>query len=339
MPERPEISFVCSVKDGAKDLERCAGSVLLQSMENLELLLVDDHSSDETWAVMESLTRRDSRVRAIRNIGSTGLTYALNFGLDFARGEFVARIDVDDFAHIERAKTQVGLLNANPEAAMAVGAYRVTDEEDWLLYSHCPPAHPVALKWTLCLRNPIRHSTATWRRSIGIRYDPSFRYSQDYEMWCRMSRGGHIIVSPEVVATIRQSKSSITMTKYQEQEEAADRVTSEEYRRYTGVPLDQIRAARLRLVHHMKCPQQFDSFGNMSSSELKLAMKDYIILASGFAKKEHVGVETMLDWTRADIESILRMENKRNQVLEVIQSAVEEENQLAIALVDSMVKK
>jgi hypothetical protein len=153
-----------------------------------------------------------------------------------------------------------------------------------------------------------------------------------------MSRKGSIIVSSDIMATIRHGKSSITMTKHQEQEEAAARVASEQYRHYTGSSLDQIRASRLRLMHHMKCPQQFDSFNNMSSSETKLATKDYLLLASEFAKKEHVGIETMFNWIKADIESILKMENKRNQVLEAIQSAFFENNKIAVALVDNMVK-
>jgi hypothetical protein len=70
-----------------------------------------------------------------------------------------------------------------------------------------------------------------------------------------------------------------------------------------------------------------------------MAIKDYLLLAYEFAKKEHVGIKTMLNWTNTDIESILKMEDKRNQVLEAIQSAFFKDNDLAIALIDNMVKK
>lgn len=315
MEKRPRVSFVCSVRDGGRDLARCAGSVLRQSVKEVELILVDDHSKDNTWGVMESLAKEDPRVRAVRNQGQSGLTYSLNMGLDFAKGEYVARIDVDDFAHGDRAEKQMAMLDFEPRAVMAVSCYRLVDEGDWLLYSHCPPADPVMLRWSLCFRNYIRHSTAMWRRSLDVRYEPSFPYAQDYEMWCRISRMGDIVVLQESASTIRQRRGSITDTRHEDQEAAADRVAAEQWEHYTGARMRTKEARGLRMIQHMKSGEQFNSFNAMSREEFTAALLNYFTLAGAFVDRESPDPGTFRAEVDNDIRSLLGNPDRRDQTI------------------------
>lgn len=316
MSEKPKVSFVCAVKDGSRDLERCAWSVLNQTLREVELILVDDHSSDTTWNLMEHLAKGDPRVRAVRNYGKSGLTYSLNMGLDFARGDFVARIDVDDFAHSDRAEKQVSLLESDERAVMAASCYRLIDEGDWLLYSHCPPGDPVMLKWSLCFRNYIRHSTVMWRRSLDLRYEPAFPYAQDYELWCRMSRAGDIRILPEVLTTIRSRKDSITNTRYEEQEAAADRVAADQWEHYVGRSMGRRSAKCLRLVQHMKSGEQFQDMARMSKEEFVEAIVDYCTLAVAFQEREGANRESLLTEIGHDINSLLGNPDRRDHTIE-----------------------
>lgn len=321
MSEKPKVSFVCSVKDGSRDLERCAWSVLNQTLRDVELILVDDHSSDTTWNLMESLAKGDPRVRAVRNYGKSGLTYSLNMGLDFARGDFVARIDVDDFAHSDRAEKQVALLESDSRVAMATSCYRLVNEGDWLLYSHCPPGDPVMLKWSLCFRNYIRHSTVMWRRSFDIRYEPSFPYAQDYELWCRMSRMGDIRVIHETLTTIKFRRDSITSTRYEEQEAAADRVAAEQWEHYTGKPMGRRDARCLRLVQHMKSPEQFKEMERIGRDEFLDAIANYCRLAVAFQEREGADKERLLVEIGNDIKSLLGNPDRKSQTMEGLKIA------------------
>lgn len=305
MSENPKVSFVCSVKNGSRHLERCVRSVLRQSVADLELVLVDDHSGDNTWAVMESLAKEDPRVRAARNQGQEGLTYSLNMGLDFARGEYIARIDVDDFAHGDRAEKQTAMLEANPGAVMAAGCYRLVDEGDWLLYSHCPPGDPAMLRWSLCFRNYIRHSTVMWRRSLDVRYEPAFPYAQDYELWCRMSRVGDIVVCPDIVGTIRDRRDSITNTRREEQDRAADMVTAGQWEHYTGRRIGDRDSRNLRLIQHMKSGEQFEEFNKMDNGAFTAAVLNYLTLAGAFMDKEKPDREAFRAEVGNDIKSLL----------------------------------
>lgn len=323
MSEKPRVSFVCSVKDGARHIERCVKSVLRQSLKEIELILVDDHSTDTTWGVMEHIAREDPRVRAARNYGQEGLTYSLNMGLDFARGEYVARIDVDDFAHADRAEKQVSMLDSNPKAVMVAGCYRLIDDGDWFLYSHCPPGDPVMLRWSLCFRNYIRHSTVMWRRSLDIRYEPAFKYAQDYELWCRMSRFGDIVVLGSMSSTIRNRRDSITNTKYEDQEMAADKVAAYQWEHYTGKTLEEKRPRHLRLIQHMKSGEQFQAFNAMDEREFKEAFVNYCTLACLFSDKEKPEMEAFMNDVGNDVRSLLGNPDRRVQTMAALREAAE----------------
>lgn len=305
MSEKPKVSYVCSVKDGGGYINRCAMSVLGQSVAEVELILVDDHSEDETWAKIQSLAANDPRVRGVRNQGMPGLTYSLNMGLDFAKGEFVARIDADDFAHRERTRKQLEVMQAYPEAAMCASCFRVADPEDWELYCHCPSADPKILKWSLCFRNNIRHSTVMWRRSLDVRYEPAFTYAQDYELWCRISRIGDVRVVPEVIATLTSHPTSITNTKLEHQEGMADRVAADQYEFYTGARITPQQGRHLRMVHYLKSPEQFKVFDNITPYDFEESVERYCRLAESFLKRESPDEGALMAEVGRDVESLM----------------------------------
>jgi len=323
MEEKPKVSYLCSVRNGSREIERCAMSVLGQSLKGLELIFIDDHSDDDTWSLMERVAKEDERVRAIRNYGREGLTYSLNMGLDFARGDYIARIDVDDFVHINKTESQVSLLEENSAAVMATSCCRVVDEEDYEQYCHCPHSDPKMLKWSLCFRNNIRHSTAMWRRSLGLRYDPSFRYSQDYELWCRVSRAGNILTAGEVLTTARNNRESITNTKHNEQETAADMVASKQYLYYTGIHIGPVESRHLRMFYHLKSAEQAHVFNNMDRDQIRRTVGRYCRLAECFAEKERVDSETLLAEISHDVANGIQNPTKGAEVREAVIHAYE----------------
>jgi hypothetical protein len=324
MREKPKVSFVCSIRDGEREIGRCVSSVLRQSLENIELILVDDHSQDSTWARMERAARSDQRVRAVKNHFRPGLTYSLNMGLDFASGEYVARIDADDFAHANRAETQVRLMEQNPASSMSASRYRLVDEGDFEMYCHCPASDPKMLRWSLCFRNNIRHSTAMWRRSLDVRYDPSFAYSQDYELWCRISRAGDVAVATEILATIRSRTESITSTRHNEQEEAADRVAAEQFRHYTGRTIAARQARCLRMIQHLKSPGQMRFFERMGDGDLADAASNYCAVAEAFARKEEPDRDSFLADIGIDIASAVGNQTIGHKALRAFDKALRE---------------
>ncbi|WP_052132391.1 glycosyltransferase family 2 protein [Vibrio variabilis] len=90
------VSVVVPVYNADKYIEMCANSVLSQDYENLELILVNDGSTDRSRLILEQLERKDTRVKII-NIDNSGVSYARNIGIDNSNGEFIMFIDADDY--------------------------------------------------------------------------------------------------------------------------------------------------------------------------------------------------------------------------------------------------
>src|SRR5262245_28004345 len=102
-------------------------SILRQTLSSIELLVIDDGSTDGTAAIAEELAAGDSRVRVLHR-AHEGLSPALNAGIAAARGEYVARMDADDVSVPDRLQKQVAFLDAHP-ACVAVGGWiEVVDE-------------------------------------------------------------------------------------------------------------------------------------------------------------------------------------------------------------------
>ena len=118
MPVVPQVSVLMPVRDGAEWLGEAIESVRGQTLEDWELLAVDDGSADETPAILAEYSRRERRLRRLATTETDrGLVAALNRGLREVRGRYVARMDADDIALHERLALQVTALGADASLA------------------------------------------------------------------------------------------------------------------------------------------------------------------------------------------------------------------------------
>jgi glycosyltransferase involved in cell wall biosynthesis len=176
-----------AVHNGVPWVADAAQSVLAQTFGDLELVVVDDGSTDATCDVLTRIG--DPRVRLERR-GHEGLTRALNHALRVARAELVARLDADDIALPERLARQVAFLEAHPEVGVLGTAAREIDGDGREVRVARPPENDGALRRALIRRNPMLHSTVMMRRPVVETvggYDPRFAVAQDYELWMRLA--------------------------------------------------------------------------------------------------------------------------------------------------------
>src|SRR5437660_937335 len=117
MSRHPDISVVMSACNGASHLTATVDSVLSQEGVELEFIVVNDGSKDETGNILDDYARRDARVRVIHQ-NNTGLTRALIRGCGAARGDFIARQDADDISLAGRLALQLDVLRNNKNVVM-----------------------------------------------------------------------------------------------------------------------------------------------------------------------------------------------------------------------------
>ena len=134
-----------SVHDDAAFVGEAVESVLGQTLGDLELLVVDDGSTDTTPDVLAGFT--DSRVTVLRNDAVLGLATSLNRGLDTAQGRYVARLDADDVALPDRLARQVERLHARPAAAAVGTAVIDVDARGRRGRTHVMPRGARLLRW------------------------------------------------------------------------------------------------------------------------------------------------------------------------------------------------
>ena len=184
----PLVSVLLSVHNDARFLAVAIESVLRQTVDDLELIVVDDGSTDETPAVLSAV--QDSRLRLLRNEQQLGLAASLNRGLDEAQGRYVARLDADDVALPQRLESQLARIAATPSVAAVGTAVLDLDETGRVGTLHRNPTGTRAVRWLTLFGSPFFHPTVLVDRELldghGLRYDAAYLESEDYELWSRL---------------------------------------------------------------------------------------------------------------------------------------------------------
>jgi len=205
---KPDVSVVMPVRDGGRLLAEAVRSILTQSLQSLELIVVDDHSTDGALGVLH---RDDPRLRVISHPGR-GVSAAFNAGLQQAQGRYIARMDADDIALPERLQAQSGFLDARPELDLCGACVEIFAEEGG---QECPPAggnrryqrwlngcrSAEAIRRELFIESPIPNPTAFFRRealdTLGGYGDPD--WPEDYDLFLRADAMGMRMAKPEGV--------------------------------------------------------------------------------------------------------------------------------------------
>ncbi|MFP5502223.1 MAG: glycosyltransferase family 2 protein [Candidatus Sericytochromatia bacterium] len=194
----PAITVLIPVYNAERTVRAAIESILAQSERDLELLVVDDGSTDGTPAILEALAAKDPRVRLVRQ-ANAGIASALNAGLALARGRYVARMDADDLSLPTRLERQRAALDADPALGLVscLVAHDAPDGReaagyawhvDWLNQLVTPEAIALAR----FAESPIAHPSVMFRLSLveahgGYRAGP---FPEDYELWLRWMEGG-----------------------------------------------------------------------------------------------------------------------------------------------------
>ncbi|KKQ66373.1 MAG: Glycosyltransferase [Candidatus Daviesbacteria bacterium GW2011_GWA2_38_24] len=190
----PLVSVVIPTHNRLKMLRDALDSVLNQSYSNLEVVLVDDCSNQETKVGIEEMARHDSRVRIIRNEENIGFVRSLNKGIREASGEYIARIDDDD-AWIDKEKIwkQVKFFEGHSEYSVVGGGIIRVDEEGKEISRELLPETDGEIRNLMLITDPIVHVVAVFRKkdweAVGG-YDEKFIYSQDWELWMKLGKMG-----------------------------------------------------------------------------------------------------------------------------------------------------
>lgn len=213
----PVVSVIMPVKNGGQYLAEAVASILRQSFNDLELLLVDDHSSDEA---IEQLDRSDPRLRVLKS-PQNGVVAAFNHGMQHAKGDYIARMDADDICMPQRLETQLNYLHAHPEVGIAGACVDIFSAQplaggnihyqQWL-NATCT-AEQIGRQ--LFVESPIPNPTAIFRRETLFKLG-GYRdvdWPEDYDLFLRADQLGISMGKPdEILLRWREHAGRLTRT-------------------------------------------------------------------------------------------------------------------------------
>lgn len=211
---KPILSVILPVYNGQDYLVEAINSVLSQSFDDFELVIINDGSTDSSATIIEKLD--DSRIRFFQQTNK-GLPATLNKAISLARGEYIARQDQDDVSFRHRFEQQVAFLEANQDVGI-IG----TSAEIWVGNSPSNrflrhPTEDALLKFDLLFDNHFVHSSVMIRRAV---FDDLGGYSEnflrqppeDYELWSRVMKKYKVANLPDVLLKYREVEGSMSRT-------------------------------------------------------------------------------------------------------------------------------
>lgn len=204
MDKQPLVTVFMAMYNGEKYVAAAVNSVLHQSLQDFELLIIDDGSKDNSYQVVKAFT--DPRIRVLQNEQNAGLYRTRHRGVTEARGKYFAILDCDDLAYPDRLSAPVNFLEQHPDHVACFGLSDFIDSEDRPLPS--PPMQAGAHAWVDTLSffyNPFINSTLVMRTDILRQYDYRAGYepTEDYDLMQRVVADHHVAILPQKLIRYR----------------------------------------------------------------------------------------------------------------------------------------
>ncbi|CAA0282389.1 glycosyltransferase [Acinetobacter baumannii] len=196
MNDMPKVTVLLPINRDDGFFKLALDSILYQTYRNFELLILANNCTNELWEEILKIAKIDNRIIPVR-LDLGGLTFALNYGLNIAKGEYIARMDADDISYVDRLDKQVKFLDTFDDVVLVGTRIRLIDESSTPL-QHQPKPKPTEFKdilnysyWTC----PIAHPTVMFRKSDILKlggYKFGY-YGEDYDLWLRLIESNYKI--------------------------------------------------------------------------------------------------------------------------------------------------
>lgn len=218
--KNPLVSVVIPVWNSEKYIDEAINSIVHQTYQNLEIIIINDASTDETPRIVDSWALKDKRIRVIHNKRNLGIGGNRSKGVAEARGNFICWQDADDIAFPYRVERQVEILLKDESIGVVGGGLQFFDSKgDGVVRTYAEDDE--SLRRTIFRYNPIAQPASVFRRSVFDvvgGYDASLAVSEDLDMWFRLGEQYKFANTSDVVIRYRQSDGSLTASRLRDME-------------------------------------------------------------------------------------------------------------------------
>lgn len=203
----PRASVLMSVRNNERYVRSACESVLSQTVEDFELVVLDNGSTDRSAAIIADLAAEDKRVRLVSR-EERSLIQSRNELLEMARSPIVAWMDSDDLARPRRLETQLAMLDASPDLVCVGGAAVVVDPDgDRIDFEVYPEDHETIVDLQMQGVGGMRFPCVTMRREVALKlggFRQPFHMCEDFDLLMRMSEVGRMANTSRIVLEYRE---------------------------------------------------------------------------------------------------------------------------------------
>lgn len=185
MKSQPMISVVMPVYNVSKYLAEAIESILKQTFTDFEFIMIDDGSTDESWKIIKSFD--DSRIISMKNSKNKGITYSLNKAVQLSSGEYIARMDGDDYSDPRRFELQLKLLKNHPKVGVLGCNLKTLVNGKRSFDSIYGKTHD-EIKARMIFGSPVAHPTTIIKTKLlrKYQYEDGYEFSEDYNLWTKL---------------------------------------------------------------------------------------------------------------------------------------------------------
>lgn len=217
---RPDISVIMSVYNGETYLEEAIESVINQTFQNWELIVINDCSTDRTAEILESFALRDERIKVHTNEVNLKLPSSLNKAISLSCGKYIARMDADDICLPDRLEKQYKFMEERKDVALSSCRFMTVKNGVYASGGAGGRCDFEAIKSMLLVANPILHPGVIAKADVmkNLNYDTTLTCTEDLELWTRMVMSNQKIeILPECLLIYRLHDKQITSTTLERQ--------------------------------------------------------------------------------------------------------------------------
>lgn len=206
------VSVIIPAYNADRYLSECLLSIVNQTLRDIEIIVVNDGSQDNTKNIIDRFAALDSRIKPV-NQKNSGVTVALNKGIALATSTYIARMDADDISAVDRLEKQYLYLQAHPECTLLGTEYEVIDIHGNTLSETNTPNLDDDIRIALRLNSPFAHGSVMYRRSdfkaVGG-YRKEAGAAEDYDLWIRLAERGKLFILEDILFKWRLGDNNIT---------------------------------------------------------------------------------------------------------------------------------
>ncbi len=210
--EGMSVTVLMTVYNGGQYLRNSIKSILSQTYDNFEFLIINDCSTDNSVGIIESF--HDNRIKIHNNLNNLGQTRSLNVGLLLASGDYIARIDADDCALPRWLETQMSFIETHSDYSV-VGVYVFAiDEHNKITKLYRPPCFREDIVLRALVASPINHVGSILKKKDVLMvggYDEEYKTAADYDLWGKLIRCNlKVTTVPRILMAIREHAQSLS---------------------------------------------------------------------------------------------------------------------------------